>query len=69
MIFIALESVGGDRVDIVGSASFVAVVSATTDAIFVVDVDFVVGCFATFDNVDKWNDFKFTFVELVIVVV
>jgi len=64
--FIALESVGGDRVDIVGSASFVAVVSATTDAIFVVDVDFVVGCFAAFDDVEKWDKFIFTFVELVI---
>ena len=67
--FIALESglvgfvgVGVDRVDIVGAASFVAVVFDSTDAICVVE-------FAAFDNVDKWDDLLCIFVDLVVAVV
>jgi hypothetical protein len=66
---VGVVSVGVDRVDIVGAASFVAVVSDTIDAICVVEVDFVVSCLAAFDNVDKWDDLLCIFVDLVIAVV
>ena len=55
--------------DIFGADSFIALVSDTTDAICVVDVDFVVSCFAAFDTVNEGDDFIFTFVALVIAVI
>jgi hypothetical protein len=66
---VGVVSVGVDRVDFICAASFVAVFSDTTDAIFVVAVDFVVSCFAAFDTVNEGNNFIFTFVALVIAVV
>ena len=52
--------------DIFGADSSIALVSDTTDAVCVVDVDCVVSCFAAFDDVEKWDKFIFIFVELVI---
>jgi hypothetical protein len=59
-------SVAAIDCNIFGADSFIALVSDTTDAICVVDVDFVVSCFAAFDDVEKWDKFIFIFVELVI---